>query len=331
MRIRLLSSFVAVVWLGCAGFVEDDAPTDTLDQTALPSNQFTKGGQRAWFHDADFSAGFFHTYDAFQVAGASDTPRQVRVFVPRDYEVSGRRYPVVYMNDGPTAFFAAESPVGKSWRVGETLSALRDQGKVQDLIVVAISPLDRNREYTHTSFMFGYSCCGLDGYAQYVAQHVKPWIDANYRTRPEARSTAIVGSSHGGLAAFYLAARYPEKFGNAGCLSPSFWVGLDTPWSVGGSLASSSLLTATRSGLASAQHPRLWIDWGLKREGGDHNRVIEEGATRRGREMARLLQQRYGYTLGQDLHTWEDPIGGHDEDAWAWRFGLLMQAFFPRD
>ncbi len=35
------------------------------------------------------------------------------------------------------------------------------------------------------------------------------------------------GSSHGGLAAFYVAARAPQHcFGIAVCMSPSFWAGL---------------------------------------------------------------------------------------------------------
>lgn len=303
---------------------------NSVDQSVTPlsAKPFTKGGQHAWFHDEGFSGGFFHTYDAFKVAGPNDQPRKVHVFVPRDYEVSGKRYGVVYMNDGQTAFWPGGA-ANKSWRVGQTMSTLHDGGKIQDVIIVAIHPLDRNVEYTHESFMWGYGCCGLKGYAGYLANYVKPWIDANYRTLPDARNTTIIGSSHGGLAAFYVAAVYPDKFGNAGCLSPSFWVGLDNPLFNGGPLSSSSLLRATRAGLSRTDHPRFWIDWGLKRDGGEHNSVIEAGATRRGKEMVRLLQDSYGYQVGTSLHWWEDAVGGHDEDAWAYRFGLVMQKFYP--
>ena len=38
----------------------------------------------------------------------------------------------------------------------------------------------------------------------------------------------ILGSSHGGLAAFYTATQYPEQFRCVAALSPSFWVGLDS-------------------------------------------------------------------------------------------------------
>ena len=87
--------------------------------------------------------------------------------------------------------------------------------------------------------------------------------------------------------------------------------------------------------------PRLWMDWGRRRDNGFHNEVIEAKAERWTREMITLLRERYGYDL-QDLQpgetprkdamgwVYEDQLGGHDEDAWSYRFGLLMQAFFPR-
>ena len=44
-----------------------------------------------------------------------------------------------------------------------------------------------------------------------------------YRTLQDAEHTTILGSSLGGLLAFYAAVKYPETFGNAGVFSPSFW------------------------------------------------------------------------------------------------------------
>ena len=109
----------------------------------------------------------------------------------------------------------------------------------------------------------------------------------------------IVGSSHGGLAAFYMANRRPDAFGFAGALSPSFWVGVDDaerfpliiplPDRV---LEGSQLLEAVKETLADAsRRPKLYLDWGLVQTGGLHNESIEERATARGREMVKLLQQ----------------------------------------
>jgi predicted alpha/beta superfamily hydrolase len=53
---------------------------------------------------------------------------------------------------------------------------------------------------------------------------LKPYIDSNYRTRPDARHTTIAGSSMGGLISMYAALKYPGVFGNAGIFSPAFWI-----------------------------------------------------------------------------------------------------------
>jgi len=299
----------------------------TIRPKIVPPNQFVLGGQVAWYHDEGHHYGYFHTYDRLQVAGANDAPRKVHVFLPVDYEERKQHYPVVYMNDGDTAFFPG-GLAHKSWQVAETLSNLLANKAIIPVIVVAVCPLDRDREYTHTFWAPNRHYGGLAGYTAYLTNCVKPFIDANYRTIPDAAATAIVGSSHSGLAAFYIAATQPQAFGKAAALSPSFWIGLDLQL-ISSSLRDSLLLAATHSTLANpAQRPRLWIDWGLERAGGFHNSVIEALATQRGHEMVQLLQSDYGYRLGQDLLQFEDPMGQHNEDAWARRFGLVMKSFY---
>jgi predicted esterase len=52
---------------------------------------------------------------------------------------------------------------------------------------------------------------------------LKPYIDANYRTKTDASNTALFGSSMGGLISLYGVAAYPSTFGKAGIFSPSIW------------------------------------------------------------------------------------------------------------
>lgn len=317
--------------LACHGTIAGD-PEDTQLEgpTLLPANQFTLGGQQAWFHDEGLSYGYFHTYDALRVGGPGDAPRKVHILLPWGYEGSGQRYPVVYMNDGDTAFWPGGA-ANKSWRVAQTLGTLAAQGVIREVIVVAVHPLNREQEYTHAFWAVGRSCCGAAGYSDYMADKVKGFVDANYRTLPGPQETAIVGSSHGGLVAFYAATRRPDRFGKAGALSPSFWAGLDLNLIASPApLSGSALLQQSGPALASPQRPSLWIDWGLRRDGGFHNSVIEALAASRGEEMVDLLTSSFGYQEGANLFVHVDPIGGHDEDAWAYRFGLLMRAFFPR-
>ena len=64
------------------------------------AEQFTKGGQEAWYYDQGHWGGFFHTYDNLQLGEFNNESRRVHIFLPRDYEVSQTSYPVIYMNDG---------------------------------------------------------------------------------------------------------------------------------------------------------------------------------------------------------------------------------------
>ncbi|RYE82839.1 MAG: alpha/beta hydrolase [Myxococcales bacterium] len=290
-------------------------------------NAFALGGQQAWYHDEGFASGYFHTYDALAVAPAG-AAHKVNVFLPRGYEADkAKSYPVVYMNDGTTAFFPG-GPANKSWRAADALAILYGCGAVDEVIVVAVWPVNRNQEYTHAPWKTGAECCGVAAYGDYLAGPLKGFIDGQYRTRPGREFTTLVGSSHGGLAAFHVAATHGAVFGRAVAMSSSFWAGLDSGLeNPGGALASSALLDATKAGLGSAAlRPRLWLDWGLVRDGGAHNSVTEALATSRGREMRDLLIGGHGYALGSSLSFVEDPDGAHDEDSWARRLPLALRA-----
>ena len=292
-------------------------------------SEFYRGGQRAWFHDEGHPAGFFHTYDALNVGGEA---RKIHVFLPRNYEETNDRYPVLYTNDGDTTFFPGGA-IGLSWHMGETLSQLVASGRIQQPIVVAVYTVDREREYTHAPSkprVFGKgSCCGVEDYTNYLADNLKPFIDTYYRTNSEAENTTIMGASHGGLAAFYTACRRCDRFGNGAALSPSFWVGLDTGTSTLTPLEKSSLLELTAAKLSDrSTHPRLWIDWGLVRSGGYQNWFIEGNTTRRSREMVKLLEKEFGYVRDRNLFAYEDPEGEHSEASWARRLPMVLEALF---
>lgn len=281
------------------------------------------GGQRAIVHDEGHAAGFFHTFDRFEPSWQPAERRKIRIFLPRDYAPSPRKYRVVYMNDGNTAFFRG-GPANLSWDMAAALDSPGDDRVTRDVIVVAIDPINRNREYTHVPWG-GPDCCGLEEYAGFVADDVKGFVDTHYATRTEATSAMMLGSSHGGLAAFYIASRRPDRFGTLAAFSPSFWVGLDqrTAFCLAEpapqkTLAASELLRLLRPGLkARGARPRILLQWGLVRGGGAHNAEIEERATVRGREMAELLIEGFGYQPEDELVVIEDPAGEHNEITWG--------------
>ncbi len=291
------------------------------------------GGQRAVVHDEGHAAGYFHTFDRFATPDGAAEPRKIRIFLPRDYAPSQRKYRVVYMNDGNTAFFRG-GPANLTWDMAAALDAPRDDRVTRDVIVVAIDPINRNREYTHVPWG-GPDCCGLEAYAGFVADDLKGFIDTHYATRAEAASAMMLGSSHGGLAAFYIASRRPDRFGTLAAFSPSFWVGLDqrTAFCLAEpapqkTLAASALLRLLRPGLnARGARPRILLQWGLVRGGGPHNAEIEERATVRGREMAELLIEGFDYQQEDELVIIEDPAGEHNEITWG-RHAPRALAFF---
>jgi predicted alpha/beta superfamily hydrolase len=295
---------------------------------------FTKNGQAAWFHDEGDSSGFFHTYDALVLDGSRPEPRKLHVFLPRDYEESDRRYRVLYMNDGHAVFFPG-GHYRQSWDMAEVLATLYHRDGLPPVIVVAVCPLDRNDEYTHAYWNDASEYSLLPEYADYLVDSLKPFIDGCYRTQPG--QAMIVGSSHGGLAAFYAALRRPGTFEWVAALSPSFWVGLDDATEFPyvrarpeHSLEGSALLVALDGGLRDSLRPSVYLDWGLVRNGGPHNSHIEELATQRGREMAVLLEEQYGYRLGKTLFVVEVPDGGHTEPSWKIRIGeaLILWSHF---
>ncbi|CAF1105925.1 unnamed protein product [Rotaria sp. Silwood1] len=248
------------------------------------------------------------------------------------------------MNDGQTVFWNG-GVANKSWNVGQILSKIYDNNKSKQAIVVAIHPIDRNREYTHSHWMWKQTYGAVDDYNNYIVKYVKPWIDRNYRTLSTVKHTVIAGSSLGGLAAFHMALSHPSVFGIAICMSPSFWAGLDfLPLPIMTkyfkSLETSDLIRKYNDVLQSNHVPILYIDWGLTTAWEIHNSLVERLAASRSNEMVDLLTQKYGFKQmavesvqqindnEKILLTCIDPYGGHDEIWWDKRLFTIVNVLF---
>lgn len=148
--------------------------------------------------------------------------RRIWVYLPPGYANSTQRYPVLYMQDGQNLFDTATSFAGE-WFVDETMTRISREMR-QDAIIVGIdngSALRMN-EYSpwkHPTMGGGEG----EAYARFLLETLKPYIDQHFRTLTGPAHTGIMGSSMGGLIAFYVAMAYPQVFGRAGVFSPSFW------------------------------------------------------------------------------------------------------------
>jgi predicted alpha/beta superfamily hydrolase len=157
-----------------------------------------------------------------------DEPRRVRLLLPADYEASDKRYPVLYLNDGQNAIGAGEG--FGSWNVEERMAMLASRSH-HELIIVAI---DHGGESRIREFVVGEVDADEiqevgrgEEYIAFLTDTVKPHIDANYRTRPEAKYTGIGGSSMGGLISIYGGLLRPDVFGRWLIFSPSLWIAPD--------------------------------------------------------------------------------------------------------
>jgi predicted alpha/beta superfamily hydrolase len=157
-----------------------------------------------------------------------DRFRRIWIYLPPDYESSDKHYPVIYMHDGQNLFDTYTSFAGE-WQVDETLNDLFDMG-YQVPIVVGIDNggTERINEYTPWSNPQYGGGQGAN-YMQFIVETLKPLIDDTLRTLTGRESTAIWGSSLGGLISFYGALKYQDVFGKAGIYSPSYWFS-DSVW-----------------------------------------------------------------------------------------------------
>lgn len=148
--------------------------------------------------------------------------RRVWLYLPPDYQDSEKRYPVLYMQDGQNVFDAATSFSGE-WEVDESLNRLFDEGD-EGVIVVGIDNggarrIDEYSPWNNPSYGGGEG----DAYVDFIVETLKPYVDANYRTKPEREFTGIMGSSLGGLISFYAGIEHQDVFSKVGAFSSSFW------------------------------------------------------------------------------------------------------------
>lgn len=155
--------------------------------------------------------------------------RIITILLPDNYYQTTKHYPVVYMHDAQNVFDDSTAYGGQSWRIQDYLN----HHDYPEAIVVAIANSEfRLDEYSPFPISdYGRTLVGefpvgtAQGiaYIDWLATGLKPAIDALYRTLPAAKSTAIVGSSMGGLISLYAGIAYPDIFANLGVLSPAFW------------------------------------------------------------------------------------------------------------
>ncbi len=264
--------------------------------------------------DGHTLTGEFRTHKNFHSRYLT-SDRDVLVYLPPGYDADKRRrYPVLYLHDGQNLFDGATSFIkGAEWEVDETAQRLITAGHIEPLIIVGVynAGKDRVEEYTPTVDARHKVGGKADQYGRMLVEELKPFIDSEYRTRPDAKHTGLGGSSLGGLVSLYLAFKYPQTFGRVIVASPSVW------WD-------ERMILREVEALKKRPHLRIWLDMGTK-EGGNE---AEEH-----RQNARALRDalvRKGWKEGSDLKYFEAEGAEHNERSWAARVEPMLKFLFPK-
>ena len=228
--------------------------------------------------------------------------RELALYLPPSYDTGDRRYPVLYMQDGQNLFEPELSFAG-SWRVDLAMDWAAARGREGIVVGVPNAGERRLTEYGPFDDEAGEGHGG--DYVNYLADVIKPLVDATFRTIPSREATGVAGSSMGGLISLFAFLHRPDTFGIMAALSPSLWFG------------SRAIL-----GLAEAApfHPaRLYLDVG--RQEGDETLADA-------RRLRDVLVAK-GYDEGADLLYIEDRSGRHEEAAWRRRFRAALPFLLP--
>ena len=246
-------------------------------------------------------------------------PKQILAWLPPSYHTQPeRRYPVLYMHDGQNIWTGDGMPWG-GWQVDTIAETMIAQGLIEEVIIVALphGGADRMAEYS-LPYRITHERVGDrkvqgwgDQYLQYLIS-VKEYIDAHYRTRPDAASTGVAGSSMGGLISWYIVRERPDVFGIAGCFSPWFICPYEkddgTPLSL-----EEMIGEGPKTGV------RIYMDCG--------DTGYEDDGVRATVPAYEMLVER-GWTPGEDILFVLEEGAIHNEQAWTRRFpGFLKFAF----
>lgn len=241
----------------------------------------------------------------------------LRVWAPPGYddaENAGRRYPVLYLNDGQNLFDPATAFAGVDWQVDEAAERLIAEQKIPPLLIVGMdnAQKERAREYLpHRALSPPLMRPRGTHYPRFVIEEVMPFVAQRYRVDRGPENTALGGSSLGAIASLYTAIARPGVFGRLLLESPSLFV------------SNRRLLNDSRRFRVWPE--RIFVGVGTRESGRpDQDTQIVDDVHR----LERILQ-RSG--LGPErLRVVVENGASHSEGAWAQRFPGALEFLFGK-
>ncbi len=164
--------------------------------------------------------------------------KPVEIWTPAGYNPADttKKYSVIYLLDGQNQFDDSDAYNG-GWGSDEVITALMKNGGEGIILVGIDNSRNRDNELTPDlgDVIPAYNSGGFkngsgEQFAEFVAKTVVPYVEANYNVYTDAAHSAIVGSSSGGIEAFYIGMEYMDEFGRIGAISPAFLLYSKSTW-----------------------------------------------------------------------------------------------------
>ncbi|HEX7370674.1 MAG TPA: alpha/beta hydrolase-fold protein [Rhodanobacteraceae bacterium] len=262
-------------------------------------------------------------------------PHNVDVWLPPDYPKQAP-YAVLYMFDGQNLFGEHTSSGGPTWRAGATAAKLIAAHKTRPFIIVgiwnaeslrmseyfpqapweAMTPDQRRAQLSRhlDKFQIMPVAPYSDAFLKFVTQELRPAIDQRFKVDSKPDATFVMGSSMGGLIAWYAMAEYPSVFSGAACLS-THWLGNylsleghpDDP-------APDAFVDFIRQHFPSPAHHKVYFDHGT--------RTLDAWYAPTQKRVDAILKA-HGWT-GDHFESLVFPGADHSERSWSARLATPM-------
>lgn len=255
----------------------------------------------------------------------------IDIWLPDGYS-SEKQYPVLYMHDGQNLFDASSTWNHQAWEIDSVAGKLISSGEIRPFIGVGIHS-DQTIRVSQLMPVAMLAYCQVaptqselfrhtdgilrgDAYLNFIADYLKPYIDAEYSTLPDAANTFVMGSSMGGLMSLYAICQRPATFGGAACLSTHIATQpTDDPWAP-------AVTAYMRDHLPDPLSHKLYFDTGTSTIDANYLPYFPS---------LRSTAQAKGYSTSTSLETRTFEGHAHEEKSWAKRVEQPLRFLLGQD
>lgn len=163
--------------------------------------------------------------------------KPITIVTPNGYDPDDttKTYPVIYLLDGQNQFLGTKNGYG-GWVTDKVSTCLQSNGHDGFILVGIDNSRNRDKELTPDigdvvpAYKGGFENGKGEAFSDFVANTVMPYIQENYNVSLHPADNAIIGSSSGGIEAFYIGMENMDKFGKIGAVSPAFMLFDKAEW-----------------------------------------------------------------------------------------------------